>query len=558
MPELFGFEIRRKKKIKPVEEIVPDLVSFSPADDPDGAMEVNGSPMGGFMGQMHNSGNNAASEQAVINRYRQIAQQPEAHLAIDDIIHDAIVQDDTKPSVQLNLERVDLSKGIKKKINDEFEQVMKLLQFKRKGSDIFRRWYVDGRLYYHMMVDKNDITKGIQEMRPIDPRNIKKVREEIKERDPLTGVDKVVGKKEYFLYTPRSVRQNGNQTRVDMASRGVQIDPTVMNYVHSGLIDNINNIVIGYLHKAVKTFNQLNQVEDAIVIYRLARAPERRVFYIDVGNLPKAKAEEYVKQLMNRYRNKIIYDGQTGEVASDRRFQSMLEDFWLPRRDGSKGTQIETLPAGQSLGTLDDVEYFQRKFYKSLHVPESRLESGAGFNLGRSSEITRDELKFSKFVHKLRMKFSEMFAVALRYQLLCKNIITQDDWEKDLKDELDFTFTNDSQFEMLKNLEIITEQSNVLSQLDPYIGRFYSEEWIKRNVLHQDDDEIETIEKQIDGENKEREDEGKPSLDQVTSMGNTAGMAEPDFDAIQQDIATKPGEETPQPNKPVKATGEKT
>jgi hypothetical protein len=556
MPELFGFEIRRKKKVRPTEEVAPDLISFTTRDEADGALEVTAPNAGGLVGQVYNTKNTANSEQALINKYRQIAQQPEAHLAIDDIVHDAIVMDDSKGSVLLNLEGVEMSEGIKRKIEDEFKEVLKLLQFKRKGADIFRRWYVDGRIYYHMMVDPKDMSKGIQEMRPIDPRNIKKVREDIKEQDPISGMEKVIGKKEFYMFRPGSGLPHTHQ-RASTTIRGVKIDPTVIDYVHSGLIDNLSNLVIGYLHKAIKTWNQLNQVEDAIVIYRLARAPERRVFYIDVGSLPKAKAEEYVKQLMNRYRNKVQYDANTGELASDKRFQSMLEDFWLPRREGGKGTEISTLPSGESLGTLDDVEYFQKKFYKSLHVPESRLSSDSGFNLGRSSEITRDELKFSKFIHKLRMKFSELFATALRFQLLCKNIITEDDWEKKLKGELDFTFSNDSQFEMLKDLEIITEQSNVLSSLDPYIGRFFSEEWIKRNVLNFDDAEIKRIEKQIDGENDEREEEGKPPLDQVTSMGGTIGMDQPDFDAIQQDIATPPGEEVPQQTTKPNSSGDK-
>jgi hypothetical protein len=551
--ELFGIEIRRKAKIKTPEEVIPDLKSFAPKDDPDGSLEVQASPIGGIVGQAYTSSSTARNDQALINKYRQIAQQPEASLAIDDVVHDAVVMDDEKPPVVLSLDRVEeknISKKVKDKIIKEFDAILRLMQFRNKGADIFRRWYVDGRIYYHMIVDDKDISKGIQEMRPIDPRNIRKIREEIKQPNPKTGVDEVVGKREFYVYSPGSnVVQQGGPTQ-GQAMRGVQIDPNVIDYVHSGLIDNLSNLVIGYLHKAIKTYNQLSQVEDSVVIYRLARAPERRVFYIDVGNLPKIKAEEYVKQLMNRYRNKVIYDANTGQLASDRRQMHMLEDFWLPRREGGKGTQIDTLPGGQTLGNLEDVEYFQKKFYKSLHVPESRITSDSGFNLGRSSEITRDELKFSKFINKLRVKFSEVFSVALRYQLLCKNIITEEDWEKYLKEEVDYVFTNDSQFEMLKNLEIITEQANVLGQLDPYIGRFYSEEWIKRHVLHMDDRAIEEMEQQIDDENDEREDEGKPPLDQVTSLGGTYGMDQDNFDAIQQNVATAPGEEPPAEQEP--------
>jgi len=416
-------------------------------------------------------------------------------MAIEDIVNEAIVANETKDSVRLNLDTLPYSKEIRRKIEDEFDEVLKLLTFSTKGHDIFRRWYVDGRIYYQKIIDRNSPKKGITELKYIDPRKIKKIREVRKKRPENAGpnmlsvVDEYV---EYYMFNEKGV---AGQT----TGGGIKIAPDTIAFVPSGLIDQNKNIVLSYLHKAIKPVNQLRMIEDAAVIYRIARAPERRIFKIDVGNLPKVKAEQYLRDVMARYRNKLVYDAATGEVRDDRNYMSMLEDFWLPSREGGRGTDISTLPGGANLGEITDIEYFQKKLYRSLNVPVSRLESAQGFSLGRSSEITRDELKFTKFVQRLRKKFTELFNDLLRTQLILKGIINEDDWYT-VRDHMVYDYLQDGHFAELKDTELLRERLQLASEMRDYIGKFFSVEFVRKNVLKQSDREIEDMDNQIKNE----------------------------------------------------------
>ena len=483
MAELFGFSITRAKKQADPKQ------SFTTTQADDGTQTI---AAGGYFGQYLDMEGTAKSEADLIRRYREIALHPECDMAIEDIVNEAVVANEMKDAVRVNVENLPYGKEVRRKIEDEFQSVLKLLNFNTKGHDIFRRWYVDGRIYYHKIIDRNAPVKGITELKYIDPRKVKKIREIRKKRPDgptphgLAVVDEYV---EYYLYNEKGV--SGTTT-----GTGIKISPDTISFCPSGLIDQNKNIVLSYLHKAIKPVNQLRMIEDATVIYRIARAPERRIFKIDVGNLPKAKAEQYLRDVMARYRNKLVYDASTGEIRDDRNYMSMLEDFWLPSREGGRGTDISTLPGGQNLGEIADIEYFRSKLYRSLNVPASRLESSQGFNLGRASEITRDELKFTKFVQRLRKKFTELFNDLLRTQLILKGIINEDDWFG-VRDSLNYDFIQDGHFSELKNTEMARERLQLANEMRDYIGKFYSLRYVRKNVLKQNEREMEDMDNQI-------------------------------------------------------------
>ena len=445
---------------------------------------------GGFYSAVMDTDGRSRTEDDLIRRYRDIAIQPECDSAIEDIVSEAIASDERDMCVSISLDNLKYSQNIKNRIRQEFENVLRLLDFDTKAHDIFRRWYVDGRLFYHKVIDPKNPQKGLQQVRYVDPRKIKKVREVQKGRKG--NVEVVQDAKSYYLYNPSGSHLNNTST-------GMRLTEDSVTYCPSGLIDMHKGTVLSYLNKAIKPVNQLRMIEDAVVIYRISRAPERRIFYIDVGNLPKIKAEQYLKEVMNRYRNKLVYNAQTGEIRDDRKFMSMMEDFWLPRREGGRGTEITTLPGGQNLGELTDVDYFQKKLYRALGVPESRIGADSGFNLGRSSEILRDELQFSKFVGRLRKRFAAMFNDMLRTQLILKNIVTPEDWSQ-MEDHIQYDFIYDNQFAELKESELLQNRLSNLATIEPYIGKYYSTEYVRKRVLQQTDQEIEEIDMQIEDE----------------------------------------------------------
>ena len=488
MAELFGFRIERSKKDHGAG------TSFSTPTPDDGTIDVAG---GGFFGQILDVDGREKTELDLIRRYRDISTQSECDAAIEDIVNEGIVANQKDQAIALDLDRFPYSDKIKRKIRKEFEEVLRLLDFEAKGHDVFRRWYVDGRLYYHKIIDKKDPRKGITEIRYVDPTKIKKVREVKKDKDPKTGVDMIQKINEYFIYNEKGLMSAGSGAGM----QGLKIAPDAITYVPSGLIDGNSGRVMSYLHKAIKPVNQLRMIEDALVIYRISRAPERRIFYIDVGNLPKIKAEQYLKDVMNRYRNKLVYDANTGEIRDDRNHMSMLEDFWLPRREGGRGTEITTLPGGSNLGEIDDIIYFQRKLYRSLNVPISRLESEQGFSLGRSTEITRDELKFTKFVQRIRKKFTPLFTDLLKTNLLLKGVIGPDDWPI-MQEHLQYDFIEDGHFAALKEAELLTDRLDQLGVIEPYIGTFFSKEYVLKKVLRLTDGEIEQMRDQIKTESE--------------------------------------------------------
>ena len=500
MAEFFGFEIKRKEK---------ELGAVTPPATDDGTYDISG---GGFYSTILDTDGRSRTEDDLIRRYRDIAIQPECDSAIEDIVSEAIASDERDMCVSVVLDNLQVSATIKKRIKEEFERILQLLDFNNKAHDIFRRWYVDGRIFYHKVIDTKNPRKGIQQLRYIDPRKIKKVREV--ETGRKGQVDVVKKFKEFYIYN-----QHGHQ--VNNTSTGVKLTFDSIAYCPSGLIDMHKGTVLSYLNKAIKPVNQLRMIEDSVVIYRISRAPERRIFYIDVGNLPKIKAEQYLKDVMNRYRNKLVYDASTGEIRDDRNHMSMLEDFWLPRREGGRGTEITTLPGGANLGEIDDITYFQRKLYRSLNVPISRLEAEQNFSLGRSTEITRDELKFTKFVGKLRKKFSVIFNDLLRTQLILTGVIAEEEW-KSMSEHIQFDFLQDNNFTELKNAELLKERLEMLSQVENYVGTYFSKEWVKKNVLHLTDDEIGEMQKQMDSEGDDNEEDGDNNFEQKGD-GNEPG-----------------------------------
>ena len=491
MAELFGFRFTRiKDEDKGSEKITP------PTSE-DGTIDVAG---GGFFGQVLDTEGRERTENDLIRRYRDIAQQPECDSAIEDIINESIVADERDQSVSIVLDQLPYTSGIKKKITEEFNHVLRLLDFDTKGHDIFRRWYIDGRLFYHKVIDKDNPRRGVVDLRYIEPRKIRKVREFQKGKSTKGGgaADVIKKVEEYYLYNEKGLYTQAG------TSEGIKISADSITYCPSGLIDQNKGHVLSYLHKSIKPVNQLRMIEDALVIYRISRAPERRIFYIDVGNLPKQKAEQYLRDMMVKHKNKLVYDANTGEVRDDRKFLTMLEDYWLPRREGGRGTEITTLPGGQNLGELEDVQYFRRKLYESLNVPVSRLEQETQFNVGRASEITRDEIKFSKFITRLRSRFSELFMILLEKQLLLKGVMTFGEWNE-IKDLIKFDYQEDNHFSELRDAEVLRERLTLLQEIDQYTGKYFSTDWIRSNVLKQTDEEKEDIDKQIEAEAENEE-----------------------------------------------------
>jgi len=482
---LFGFTISRAKN----EEDDAVQQSCAPPTQDDGALTITSAA---YYGTYVDLDGTAKNEVELISRYREMAMQPEIESAIDDIVNEAIVQDDDGKITQIILDDLKVTDKIKKSIKEEFNTVLRMLSYQNMAQDIFRRYYVDGRMYYHIIIDRENPQEGIKELRYIDPRRLRKVREMKKQKDERTGADIMEPVNEYYIYNDKVVSGSAS----NFGPVGVRITTDSIISVVSGLMDSRRAVVLSYLHKAIKPLNQLRMIEDATVIYRISRAPERRIFYIDVGNLPKLKAEQYMRDIMVKYKNKLVYDANTGEVRDDRKFMSMMEDFWLPRREGGKGTEITTLPGGQNLGELEDVKYFQKKLYGALCVPIYRLEPNQGFSLGRSSEITRDELKFSKFVDRLRSKFSEVFNQALRVQCVLKGICTDEEWEL-FKENIHYDFIKDNNFSELKEAELMSQRLTLLQSVDPYTGRYFSQKWIQQNVLRLTDDEIAEMDTEI-------------------------------------------------------------
>jgi len=497
--ELFGFEIKSKKEKKGKTFVTPENL--------DGATQIVDG--GGILGHYLNTDSDAKDEKKLVQKYREMSFSHEVDGAVEDIINDAVIHEEGVPAVALDLESLDYTDSIKDKMHTEFTTLLDLLDFNLTGADLFKKWYIDARLYHHIVIDDKRPKEGIKELIPIDPLNIEKVREVKKSKaggqNQIEVVEEII---EYYVYTPDNFG-GGRFFQGQSMQNAVQVAPDAISYVHSGLVDSVKQIIIGYLFKAIKPWNQLRMIEDALVIYRLARAPERRIFYIDVGNLPKLKAEQYLQQVMNRYKQKMIYNAATGEVQDQRKHLSMLEDFWLPRREGGRGTEISTLPGGQNLGETDDIEYFRKKLYKSLNVPISRIEGtdSTQFNLGRASEITRDEVKFGKFVGRLRHRFSTLFTDLLRVQLILRGIIKEEDWWE-VRDRIRYIWAKDSHFMELKNSEILRDRFELVSMAEEYVGNYISKEYLRRNILQQTEEQMKEIDKQIAAEKPEEDEKG--------------------------------------------------
>ena len=487
--KIFGFEIRRANK----KEEDKKLQSIVPRQDDDGAGYVTAS--GSHYGQYINiDGDDSKDNHQMIMKYRGVSTHPEVDAAIEDIINESISASEDEAPVSIILDKVEVSDQIKKGITEEFDSVLSMLDFTNNGHDMFKRWYIDGRLYHHLVVNESNIKAGIQEIRPIDSAKIRKVKQVKKKKDPVTGANIVESVDEYYIYQEKP----GQQTS------GVKLSHDSVSYVTSGLLSADRKKVVSHLHKALKPINQLRMMEDSLVIYRLARAPERRIFYIDVGNLPRGKSEQYMKDIMARYRNKLVYDADTGQIRDDRKHMSMLEDFWLPRREGGRGTEISTLPGGENLGQIDDIIYFQKRLYRSLNVPINRLEQEAQFSLGRSTEISRDELKFQKFIDRLRKRFSMLFLEILKKQLVMKGLITEEDWNE-WKNDLVIDYSRDNHFTELKDAELLRERLQTLDQVSQYVGDYFSKEWVMKNVLQFNDDDIKQISQQDDEEQPDQD-----------------------------------------------------
>ena len=515
---LFGFEILRKK---------PEAVSIqAPIAAPvldDGAINVSG----GFFGTYLDLEASVKNENDLITRYREMAMQPELEAAVDDIVNESIVHDNAGRSVTILLDDLEQPDNVKDMIRDEFDNILRMLDFSNSGSDVFRNWYIDGRLFYQVLIDEKQPRLGIQELLYLDPRKIKKVRVAVKKKDPRTGIEVNAGIQEYYVYNEKALAQGQSMISNSTQDSGLKIATDAIVNVNSGLLDPKKSTVLSHLHKAIKPLNQLRMVEDAVVIYRLSRAPERRVFYIDVGNMPKVKAEQYLRDIMTKFRNKVVYDSSTGEVKDDRKFMSMLEDFWIPRRGEGKSTEITTLPAGQNLGELSDVRYFEQKLYKSLNVPISRLESSTGFTLGRTSEITRDELKFNKFIERVRSKFTVLFDELMKRQLALKGICSIDEWEV-LKEKIHYDFLKDNNFSELKESELMTARLQLMNLVDPYVGTYFSRAWVKKHVLHFDEEGIERMDNELEEEKAAADAMGLGSLSvsaQNAAVAQNAAMA---------------------------------
>lgn len=494
--KLFGFELKRVQKQGKESEKLPSIV---PKVDDDGAGYVTAS--GSHYGQYIDiNGDNAKDNAELIMKYRGLATHPEVDAAIEDIVNESITGSELESSIQLNLDGIETSDKIKKLMIEEFDDICSMLNFNELGHDIFRSWYVDGRIVYHLVVNESNLKLGIQEIRPIDSIKVRKVKEVKYKKDPKSNAKIVDRVDEFYVFQEKNTTTNA-----------IKLSPDAVSYVTSGLTDPSRKRVVSYLHKAIKPINQLRMMEDSLVIYRLARAPERRIFYIDVGNLPANKAEQHMKDIMNRYRNKLVYDASTGNLKDDRKHMSMLEDFWLPRREGGRGTEITTLPGGENLGQIDDIIYFQKRLYRSLNVPIARLEQETQFSLGRSTEISRDEVKFQKFIDRLRKRFSSLFLGILKKQLILKGIITEQDWDE-WKNDIQVDYVRDNHFTELKNSELLRERLGTLDQVSQYVGEYFSREWVMKNVMMMNDEDIEEMKQQVEAENAKSDDEDEEDL----------------------------------------------
>ena len=552
MAKLFGFSI------EDTEPLSPGVVSPVPQNNEDGVDHYMSS---GFFGSYVDIEGVYRTEYELIKRYREMALHPEVDSAIEDIVNEAVVSDTNDTPVQIDLDNLNASDSIKKKIRHEFKFILDLLDFDKKAHEIYRNWYIDGRLYYHKVIDLKKPNEGIQELRYIDAMKMRYIRQNKKKPEDRYNISKLQSDnpmdysfpdiEEYFIYNPKNSQPTGNVNATG-ASQGIKMTKDSITYCTSGLVDRNKGNTLSYLHKAIKSLNQLRMIEDSLVIYRLSRAPERRIFYIDVGNLPKVKAEQYLRDVMMRYRNKLVYDANTGEIRDDKKYMAMLEDFWLPRREGGRGTEITTLPGGQNLGEITDIEYFKKKLYRSLNVPPSRMDGEGGFNLGRSSEILRDELKFTKFVGRLRKRFSNMFNDMLRTQLILKNIITPEDWEI-MSEHIQYDFLYDNHFSELKDAELFNERLGMVQVAEPYVGKYFSQDYVRRKILRQTDEEIIEQDKLIEKEIKDGiiPDPNAPvdpatgmPLDQNSQMDLGQPVMEPDLEA--QGAATEaPGIQAP-------------
>jgi len=520
--KLFGFEIKRardKQKEK--------LTSIVPPVDEDGAgyVTASGAHYGTFVDI---DGNKSKDEKTLIQQYRAVSQHPEVDAALEDIVNEAISASELESAVSINLDNVDISDNIKKAIAEEFQSVTSMLNFNDMGHDMFKRWYIDGRMYHHLVVDENNPKLGIQEVRPIDATKIRKVKQVKKKKDEATGATLIEKVDEFYIYQDKV----GGSIASTNTNTGIKLTPDSVSYVTSGLLDEHRKRVVSHLHKALKPINQLRMMEDSLVIYRLARAPERRIFYIDVGNLPKNKSEEYMKNIMAKYRNKLVYDANTGAIRDDRKHMSMLEDFWLPRREGGRGTEISTLPGGENLGQIDDIIYFQKRLYRSLNVPINRLEQEAQFSLGRSTEINRDELKFQKFIDRLRSRFNHLFYNILKKNLILKGIITEEDWNE-WKEDIVVDYVRDSHFTELRDAELLQNRLGILDQTSQYVGDYFSKEWVMKNVLHLDDDQIKDMKDQM--QNEINSGEVKDQQEEEQQPDQQQDMPQPGYEEPTQD-----------------------
>ena len=555
MAKLFGFSIDDSD-----DKLSPSAVSPVPPNNEDGVDHYMSS---GFFGSYVDIEGVYKTEFDLIKRYREMALHPECDSAIEDIVNEAIVSDTNDSPIEIELSNLNASDGIKKKIREEFKYILDLLDFDKKSHEIYRNWYIDGRLYYHKIIDLKNPQEGIQELRYIDAMKMRYIRQQKKKEK--SEYDRVMSKnlrdqnpmdydfpelEEYFIYNPKSTG-TGNPMQTN-ATRGIKIAKDSITYCTSGLVDRNKGTTLSYLHKSIKALNQLRMIEDSLVIYRLSRAPERRIFYIDVGNLPKVKAEQYLRDVMMRYRNKLVYDASTGEIRDDKKFMSMLEDFWLPRREGGRGTEITTLPGGQNLGEITDIEYFKKKLYRALNVPPSRMDGEGGFNLGRSSEILRDELKFTKFVARLRKRFSNMFNDMLRTQLILKNIVTPEDWEV-MSEHIQYDFLYDNHFSELKESELMQERLGLVETAQPYVGKYYSQDYVRRKILRQTDEEILEQDQLIDAEIKAGIIPDPATIDPTTGMPfqdpNAMGGGDLGAPVMEPDLESQ-GEVTKAPEMP--------
>lgn len=510
--EILGFNISKAKRFG-LEPETEQLPSFVPPTDDTGVSVVSNA--GGYYGSYIDFDGTAKTEVELIARYRETSMYPDCDNAIEEICTEAIGAEDDEEVVKLNLDGIDLPKNIKLKLEAAFEEVKTLLEFEVKAHDIFRRWYIDGRLYYHKIIDDKRPQNGIQEMRYVDPRKIKKIREATKKKDRITGVEVITAIQDYYLFSNSLVQVSG-QNQPQYTSNGIKIDPASITYVTSGLVDVDKNMVLGHLNKAVKPVNMLKSAEDAMLIYRISRAPTRRVFYIDVGNLPKQKAEQYLKDTMARYRNKVVFDASTGEIKDDRKHMSMLEDFWLPRREGGQGTQIDTLPGAENSNQREDTEYFLNKVYNSMNVPVSRLHPGTTMNFGRQTEITQEELKFAKFISRLRRKFCDLFNDVMRTQCALTGICSPEDWDNIIEPKIKYAFAQDIYWKEAKDLENFRARIELLNEMQELVGVYYSHEYVKKNILKQSDEEIDEMQQQMDAERESR-------IDNATFQGQLDG-----------------------------------